>query len=83
MYLGLNSLVTYLLHILILQFSKFTRYSNIFVTAPSPENLKTLFQFVFKGFDALEYKVCFMLPIYSNNLSCYFSLYIKRKCRWM
>lgn len=31
-------------------------YSNIFVTAPSPENLKTLFQFVFKGFDALEYK---------------------------
>eukprot|EP00250_Pteridium_aquilinum_P001459 c11649_g1_i2 orf=138-3227(+) len=31
-------------------------YSNIFVTAPSPENLKSLFQFVFKGFDALEYK---------------------------
>ena len=23
-------------------------YSNIFVTAPSPENLNTLFQFVFK-----------------------------------
>ena len=23
-------------------------YSNIFVTAPSPENLRTLFQFVFK-----------------------------------
>ncbi|KAF8403599.1 hypothetical protein HHK36_011703 [Tetracentron sinense] len=33
-------------------------YSNIFVTAPSPENLKTLFEFVCKGFDALEYKVC-------------------------
>lgn len=32
------------------------RYSNIFVTAPSPENLKTLFEFVCKGFDALEYK---------------------------
>ncbi|CAM6087692.1 unnamed protein product [Calypogeia fissa] len=31
-------------------------YSNIFVTAPSPENLKTLFEFIFKGFDALEYK---------------------------
>ncbi|KAH8157659.1 hypothetical protein CIB48_g10585 [Xylaria polymorpha] len=31
-------------------------YSNIFVTSPSPENLKTLFQFVFKGFDALEYQ---------------------------
>ena len=33
------------------------RYSNIFVTSPSPENLKTLFEFVFKGFDALEYQV--------------------------
>ena len=32
------------------------RYSNIFVTAPSPENLKTMFEFVFKGFDALEYQ---------------------------
>ncbi|KAL3697204.1 hypothetical protein R1sor_011280 [Riccia sorocarpa] len=31
-------------------------YSNIFVTSPSPENLKTLFEFVFKGFDAMEYK---------------------------
>lgn len=31
-------------------------YSNIFVTSPSPENLKTLFDFVFKGFDALQYK---------------------------
>ena len=33
------------------------RYSNIFVTAPSPENLKTLFDFICKGFDALNYKV--------------------------
>jgi hypothetical protein len=32
-------------------------YSNIFVTAPSPENLRTLFEFVFKGLDELEYKV--------------------------
>ncbi|CEG39118.1 n-acetyltransferase 10 [Plasmopara halstedii] len=31
-------------------------YSNIFVTAPTPENLKTMFDFVFKGFDALKYK---------------------------
>ncbi|KAI1267775.1 DUF699-domain-containing protein [Xylariaceae sp. FL1019] len=31
-------------------------YSNIFITSPSPENLKTLFQFVFKGFDALGYQ---------------------------
>ncbi|KAI1169726.1 N-acetyltransferase-like protein [Nemania sp. FL0916] len=31
-------------------------YSNIFVTSPSPENLKTLFEFVFQGFDALDYK---------------------------
>jgi N-acetyltransferase 10 len=31
-------------------------YSNIFVTSPSPENLKTLFEFVFKGFDALAYQ---------------------------
>ncbi|CAN0865244.1 RNA cytidine acetyltransferase 1 [Linum grandiflorum] len=31
-------------------------YSNIFVTAPSPENLKTLFEFICKGFAALDYK---------------------------
>jgi N-acetyltransferase 10 len=30
-------------------------YSNIFITSPSPENLKTLFEFIFKGFDALSY----------------------------
>ena len=29
-------------------------YSNIFVTSPSPENLKTLFEFVFRGFDAVH-----------------------------
>lgn len=32
------------------------RYSNVFVTSPSPENLKTLFEFVFKGFDAMNYQ---------------------------
>lgn len=31
-------------------------YSNIFVTSPSPENLKTLFEFVFKGFDKLGWE---------------------------
>ena len=31
-------------------------YSNIFVTAPSPENLKTLFDLILRGFDALELK---------------------------
>jgi N-acetyltransferase 10 len=30
-------------------------YSNIFITSPSPENLRTLFEFIFKGFDALGY----------------------------
>ncbi|KAF9736362.1 killer toxin resistant protein [Paraphaeosphaeria minitans] len=30
-------------------------YSNIFITSPSPENLKTLFEFIFKGFDTLGY----------------------------
>lgn len=31
-------------------------YSNIFVTSPSPENLKTLFEFIFKGMDSLGYE---------------------------
>lgn len=31
-------------------------YSNIFITSPSPENLKTLFEFVLKGFDVLGYE---------------------------
>ncbi|XP_073977279.1 RNA cytidine acetyltransferase l(1)G0020 isoform X2 [Rhodnius prolixus] len=31
-------------------------YSNIFVTSPSPDNLKTFFEFVFKGFDVLGYQ---------------------------
>lgn len=30
-------------------------YSNIFITSPSPENLKTLFQFIVKGLNTLEY----------------------------
>eukprot|EP00834_Sanchytrium_tribonematis_P002235 NODE_65_length_25825_cov_1.353844.p2 type:complete len:985 gc:universal NODE_65_length_25825_cov_1.353844:20937-23891(+) len=31
-------------------------YTNIFVTSPSPENLRTLFEFVFTGFEALGFK---------------------------
>lgn len=31
-------------------------YSNIFVTAPSIENLQTLFEMIFKGFDSLDYR---------------------------
>jgi N-acetyltransferase 10 len=31
-------------------------FSNIFVTAPSPENLGTVFEFLFRGLDALNYK---------------------------
>ncbi|GBG32874.1 RNA cytidine acetyltransferase [Hondaea fermentalgiana] len=31
-------------------------YSNVFVTSPSPENLKTVFEFLFKGLDAIAYK---------------------------
>ena len=30
-------------------------YSNIFITAPSPENLKTVFEFLKKGLDLLKY----------------------------
>lgn len=32
-------------------------YANIFVTAPSPENLKTLFEFTVVGLEQMEYKV--------------------------
>ncbi|XP_009629176.1 RNA cytidine acetyltransferase 1-like [Nicotiana tomentosiformis] len=42
-------------------------YSNIFVTAPSPENLKTLFAFVCKGFDMLEYKEHLDYDIVKSN----------------
>ncbi|KAL0578886.1 N-acetyltransferase 10 [Marasmius crinis-equi] len=31
-------------------------YANIFVTSPTPENLQTAFEFIFKGFDALGYE---------------------------
>lgn len=31
-------------------------YANIFLTSPTPENLKTVFEFLFKGLDALGYE---------------------------
>jgi N-acetyltransferase 10 len=31
-------------------------FSNIFVTAPTPENLGTLFEFILIGLDVLNYK---------------------------
>ncbi|KAK1223269.1 N-acetyltransferase 10 [Marasmius sp. AFHP31] len=31
-------------------------YANIFVTSPTPENLQTVFEFIFKGFDTLGYE---------------------------
>ena len=46
-------------------------YSNIFVTSPSPENLKTFFEFVFKGFDALEYQVEFYVHTYVHDCILY------------
>ena len=48
-------------------------YSNIFVTAPSPENLKTVFEFIQIGLKALkysehlDYEVCHIL-IYPISL---------------
>ncbi|KAB7507756.1 RNA cytidine acetyltransferase [Armadillidium nasatum] len=30
--------------------------NNVYVTSPSPQNLNTYFEFVFKGFDALDYE---------------------------
>jgi len=32
-------------------------FSNLFVTSPSPENLNTLFEFIIKGLDGLDYQV--------------------------
>ncbi|XP_078169083.1 RNA cytidine acetyltransferase 1-like [Carex rostrata] len=42
-------------------------YSNIFVTAPSPENLKTLFEFICKGINALEYKEHLHYDVVKSN----------------
>jgi N-acetyltransferase 10 len=42
-------------------------YSNIFITSPTPENLKTLVEFIFKGFDALDYKEHLDYDIIQSN----------------
>ena len=43
-------------------------YSNIFVTAPSPDNLKTLFEFVCIGLELLDFKDRQDYErVYSNN----------------
>ena len=42
-------------------------YSNIFVTSPSAENLKTFFEFVFMGLEALNYKQHADYDFTSNN----------------
>ena len=39
-----------------LEFNLNFSYSNIFVTSPAPENLKILFEFILKGFNALDYQ---------------------------
>ena len=46
-------------------------YSNIFVTAPSPENLKTVFQFIISGLKALKYTehLDFEVSFISNKCS--------------
>ncbi|KAH7852680.1 hypothetical protein Vadar_027832 [Vaccinium darrowii] len=46
-------------------------YSNIFVTAPTPENLKSLFEFVCRGLQALKYKEHFDYDLLrSSNPEC-------------
>ena len=32
-------------------------YSSIYITSPSPENLKTLFEFIIKGFEIMDLQV--------------------------
>ena len=44
-------------------------YSNIFVTAPSPENLKTVFQFVIMGLKALKYTEHLDFEVLNNSFS--------------
>lgn len=41
-------------------------YSNIYVTSPTPENLKTLFEFVFKGLLDLN-KYCKILEVFDRK----------------
>ena len=34
-------------------------YTNIFITSPSPENVRTLFEFIIKALEILDYEVRF------------------------
>ena len=53
-------------------------YSNIFVTAPSPENLKTVFQFVISGLKALKYTEHLDFEV----SLCAFALFDPSPVRW-
>ncbi|XP_058179742.1 RNA cytidine acetyltransferase 2-like [Rhododendron vialii] len=45
-------------------------YSNIFVTAPTPENLKSLFEFICRGLQELEYEEHIHYKRRSSNPKC-------------
>lgn len=47
-------------------------YANIFVTAPSPENLKTVFEFVISGLKALHYSEHIDFEVQQFPTSCLF-----------
>jgi tRNA(Met) C34 N-acetyltransferase TmcA len=44
------------LYFISLPFFAYFRYSNIYITSPAPDNLKILFEFILKGFNALDYQ---------------------------
>lgn len=50
--------------------------SNIFVTAPSPENLKTVFEFVISGLKALKYTEHLDFEVNKYSRSFYMSVFI-------
>lgn len=39
------------------------KYSNIFISSSSIENVDIVFKFLLKGLDALQYKVCFSICV--------------------
>lgn len=43
-------------------------YSNVFVTAPSPENLKTVFEFIISGLIALKYTEHLDFEVMTENM---------------
>lgn len=52
----------------------------MFVTSPSPDNLHTLFEFIFKGFDALQYQVIITGHKGRYDLFTTGPSYLKRVC---